>query len=62
MKTCRKKLERIEKEVINYERELKEMKENEEKKKERLARKKSKEKHFEMMKWVVKFIDENKSN
>ena len=38
------------------------MKENEKKKKERLARKKSNEKHFEMMKWVVKFIDENKSN
>ena len=54
------KLKKIEKEVLEYEKELAEMKKKQEEKRDRLARKKSKEKRFEMMKWVVKFIEENK--
>ena len=54
------KLKRIETEVTRYEEELTQQREVAKTKKEKLERKRRKEQHWEMLKWIVAFIDENK--
>ena len=54
------KLAKIEKEVERYNDEMRKIEEDKEKKKQQIKKKESKQKHWEMMKWVVRFIDENK--
>ena len=54
------KLERIEKEVERYQIEIAREKEEKEKKVKKIQKKKDKEQHWAMMKWVVKFMEENK--
>ena len=54
------KLEKIEKEIDKYKKELEKAKEEETKKTEKIERKKRRQKHWDMMKWVVQFIDDNK--
>ena len=55
-----RKLETIEDEVKRYEEELKIERELARTKKEKLEKKKRKEKHWEMLRWIVSFIEENK--
>ena len=50
-----KKLEKIEKEVEKYKVEV-----EKESREENLKKKREKEKHWEMMRWIVKFMEENR--
>ena len=54
------KLEKIEREIIKYKKELEVKRANEVIKEKRLEKKKRKLRHWEMMKWIVKFIEDNK--
>ena len=54
------KLKKIEKEIEKYREELKKAGEERKKKDERINKKQRKQAHWDMMKWVVKFIDDNK--
>ena len=53
------KLKKVEIEVKKYEEELKRMEEEKQKKDARLERKRRMEKHWEMLRWLIKFMDEN---
>ena len=57
-----KKLKRIEEEVSKYKEEMKTKETEEKTRRERLEKKKQKEKHWEMLRWVVNFIDENRNH
>ena len=57
--TLEDKLDRIETEVKNYEEELEQKKHQEKIKEDRLARKRKLERHWEMLRWIVSFLDEN---
>ena len=59
-KELEKKLSRIEEELKKYEEELKKEKEKAETKKEKLEKNRKKEKHSEMLRWIVAFIDEQR--
>ena len=54
------KLEKIDLKVENYKTELENAKREEAKKAEKKEKKKRKQAHWDMMKWIVQFIDENK--
>ena len=52
--------ERIEKEVMKYKEELQKKQEEEKKKEDRMTKKRKMEQHWEMLRWLVQFMDENK--
>ena len=54
------KLKKIDIEVENYKTELENAKKEEAKKAEKKEKKRRKQSHWDMMKWIVQFIDENK--
>ena len=54
-----KALEKIGKEVENYKKELEAEKEAADKRKDQMMRKRQKEQHWEMLRWVVEFIENN---
>ena len=60
--TLDKKLKKIEEEISKYKEELERIRTEKIKNEERKARKKKKQEHWAMMKWIVNFIDENKEN
>ena len=53
---------KVEKEVENYKKEVEKEKMEQEMKKNRLKKKQEKEKHWEMLRWVVGFIEKNQEN
>ena len=57
-----RKLERIETEVKKYEKELADLKRENQKKLDRVEKKRKKEAHWAMMKWVTIFITENQED
>ena len=52
--------DRIEKEVMKYKEELQKKQEEEKKKEDRMTKKRKMEQHWEMLRWLVQFMDENK--
>ena len=60
--TLEMKLARIEKETDKYKKELEEEEKRNKEKSDRLVKKRKKEEHWEMLRWVVAFIDEQKEN
>ena len=54
-------LDRIEKEVKKYKEELQKMQEQEKKKEDRMIKKRRLEQHWEMLRWLVQFMDENEN-
>ena len=54
------KLQKVEAEIESYKKELEKIEAEKEKRENKLKKKERKLKHWEMMKWIVAFIDENK--
>ena len=56
------KLRKIEQEIENYKKELETIKKEKERKETKINKKKKKQEHWEMMKWLVQFIEENQEH
>ena len=57
--TLEDKLDKIETEISKYKAELEQRQEQERRKEDRLAKKRRLERHWEMLRWIVQFMDEN---